>query len=258
MKTRVPFVVLLAAAMLLAALPATAAPGFEVGARALYWFPDISGTATVNSDGLEDGTEFDVKSDLGVKDESFPAGEAFFRLGNFTLRGGYMQMSYDGDAIVNKTITFDGITYGGGSRVISSLDMKTADLELQWDILRPDVVAASFNIGLIAKVKYVDGKVSLDNTTVREESSFKAPVPMVGVAAGVGILKDMVRVDARVAGIGYSGNRLIEGDAYLSVIPFPFLRLQGGYKFIQLKVDVDEVVADLTFKGPYIGLQASF
>jgi hypothetical protein len=81
---------------------------------------------------------------------------------------------------------------------------------------------------------------------------------MVGAAAGVGFLKNMVRVDARVSGIGYSGNHLFEGDAYASFAPLPFFRIQGGYRLIDLKIDEDDILADLELKGPYVGAQVSF
>ena len=60
---------------------------------------------------------------------------------------------------------------------------------------------------------------------------------MLGAAAGVGFLKDMVRVDARAAGIAYSGNHLYDADAYASFAPLPFVRIQGGYRYIDLKID---------------------
>jgi hypothetical protein len=58
--------------------------------------------------------------------------------------------------------------------------------------------------------------------------------------------------------MAYSGSHLYEGDAFLSVIPFPFLRLQGGYRFIDLKAEENELTATLKIKGPYAGIQVAF
>jgi hypothetical protein len=80
----------------------------------------------------------------------------------------------------------------------------------------------------------------------------------VGVAAGAGFLKDMVRADARVTGISYSGNHLFEVDAYASFSPLPFLKIQGGYRLIDLKIDEDDIEATLKLRGPYLGAQLSF
>jgi outer membrane protein len=252
---RILQVAMVAAGVLLMAGSASAASGFEVGARGAYWFPELTGSAQTNVTG---DTRFDFKDTLGVKDEDFPSGEAFLRFGNTTLRVGYTQLTFDGNKELTQTVVFNGTTYSATDNVISSLDMKMLDGEVQYDFLRPDVGIAGFNIGLLLKVKYVDGKVELRNSTTTESKDFKAPIPMIGAAAGVGFLKDMLRVDARAAGITYSGNRLYEADAYASFAPLPFVRLQGGYRYIDLKIDKDGTLASFKLKGPYVGAQLSF
>jgi outer membrane protein len=250
---RILQVVTVAAAVLLLAGSAFAAPGFEVGARGVYWFPKLTGSAQTNATG---DTRFDFKETLGVKDENIPFGEAYLRLGSTTLRVGYMQLSFDGDKTLTDNIVFNGQTFS--TNVISKLDMKMLDGEVQFDFLRPDVGVAGFNLGLLLKVKYVDGKVELRNSTTTETKDFKAPIPMLGAAAGVGFLKDMVRVDARASGIAYSGNHLYDADAYASFAPLPFVRIQGGYRYIDLKIDKDGTLASFRLKGPYVGAQLSF
>jgi len=244
-----------ATGLLLMAGSAFAAPGFEVGARGAYWFPKLTGSAQTNATG---DTRFDFKDTLGVKDENLPFGEAFLRLGGTTLRVGYAQIAFDGNKQLTETVVFNGTTYSVSDNVISRLDMKMLDGEVQYDFLRPDVGIAGFNIGLLLKVKYVDGKVELRNSTTTEMKDFKAPIPMLGAAAGVGFLKDMVRVDARAAGIAYSGNHLYDADAYASFVPLPFVRIQGGYRYIDLKIDKDDTLASFKLKGPYLGAQLSF
>jgi outer membrane protein len=246
---------MVAAGVLLIAGSAFAASGFEVGARGAYWFPKLTGSAQTNATG---DTRFDFKDTLGVKDENIPFGEAFLRLGNTTLRVGYTQMKFDGDKELTQTVVFNGTTYSASDNVISSLDMKMLDGEVQYDFLRPDIGLAGFNLGLIVKVKYVDGKVELRNSTTTETKDFKAPIPMIGAAAGVGFLKDMVRVDARAAWIAYSGNHLYDADAYASFAPLPFIRIQGGYRYIDLKIDKDDTLASFKLSGPYVGAQLSF
>ena len=252
---RILQVVTVAAGVLLMAEGAFAASGIEVGVRGAYWFPKLSGSAQTNATG---DTRFDFKDTLGVGDENIPFGEAFLRLGNTTIRVGYTQFSFDGERQLTQTVVFNGTTFSASDNVISSLDLKMLDGEVQYDFLRPDVGVAGFNLGLLLKVKYVDGKVELRNSTTTETKDFKAPIPMVGAAAGVGFLKDMVRVDARAAGIAYSGNHLYDVDAYASFAPLPFVRIQGGYRYIDLKIDRDDTLASFKLKGPYVGAQLSF
>jgi len=249
---------LLPAALLISfSTPAMALPGFEAGVRGMYWLPDLSATAQTTTAGILE-TKFDVKDDLGVGDENFLSGEAFLRFGRVTLRLGYTPIRFDGDQTLARTIVFNGETFSVADKVISRLDVDMLDADLQVDILRPDVIAANFYLGLIAKVKYVDGEVELASSVVKEKRDFKAPIPMIGLAAGAGFIKNLVRVDGRVTGMAYSGNHLYEADAFASLSPLPFFRIQGGYRYIELKVDENDLVADLTLKGPYVGAQLSF
>lgn len=246
----------LAAAALLLASSAWALPGLDAGARGIYWFPKISGDVqTVN--GVA-GDRLDVKNDLGIKDENAPGGEAFLRLGRVHFRAGYLPLSLDGSNVISRNVVFNGKTFGGSTLVSSKIDLKTFDGELQFDLLRPDLIAASFNIGLVAKVKYVDGEVAIASADNTASKDFKAPIPMGGIAAGVGVLKNMIRLDAKGTGIAFSGNHLYEGDVYASFAPFPFVRLQGGYRIIDLKVDESGILAEIRLKGPYVAAQVAF
>ncbi|MGA6993520.1 MAG: hypothetical protein WBX50_06460 [Candidatus Deferrimicrobiaceae bacterium] len=246
-------------ALLLTSLasPASALPGFEAGVRGMYWFPDLSGAAQTTTAGVPE-TKFDVKDDLGVGDENFFQGEGFVRLGRVHVRIGYTQIRFEGSKTLTQAIDFNGQTFAVSDNVISRLDVNMLDAEVQVDILRPDLVAVSFYLGLIGKVKYVDGEVELASTLLSEKRDFQAPIPMVGLAAGAGFLNDFLRIDARVSGMAYSGNHIYEADTFASIVPAPFFRLQGGYRYINLKVDEDDLIADFDLKGPYVGAQLSF
>ena len=250
------FPVVLAVLLLMAAVPAQADSGFEGGVRGMYWFPSLSANIKTTSGGVTG--EFDAKKDLGVGDESFPSGEAFVRYGRFHLRVGYTPVSFDGSKRITDNVTFNGQTFLVSDNVITKLDLKMLDGEIQIDILRPDFEAVSFNLGLILKVKYIDGKAELRSTAKAESKNFQVPVPMVGIAAGAGFLKNMLRVDVRATGIAYSNNHLYDGDVFLSFIPIPYCSMQGGYRIIDLNVDTDDVVAKFKMNGPYVGAQLSF
>jgi len=237
--------------------PAQALPDVGAGVRGMYWFPDLSATAQTIFAGVPE-TKFDLKDDLGVKDENFPSGEAFLRFGRLHFRVGYTPINYDGSETITRDIEFNGQIFSANDNVISSLNLNMFDAEVQVDILRPDLIAASFYLGLIGKVKFIDLDMELTSTTMTEKRDFQGPVPMVGLAAGAGFLKDILRIDARVAGMAYSGNHLYEADAFASLVPFPFFRIQGGYRYIDLKVDEDDIRADVELSGPYVGAQLSF
>ena len=245
--------------LLLVSLSSTAQalPGVGAGVRGIYWFPDLSATAQTISGGVSE-TKFDLKDDLGVDNENFLSGEAFLRFGRLHFRVGYTKISYDGSATLTRDIEYNGQVFPVNDNVSSSFDVKMLDAEVQVDILRPDFVANNFYLGLIGKVKYVDLDLELTSTTMTEKQDFQVPVPMVGLAAGAGFLNDLLRVDARATGMAYSGNHLYEADAFVSLVPFPFFRIQGGYRYLDLKADEDDLLADVELKGPYVGAQLSF
>jgi hypothetical protein len=231
--------------------------GIGAGVRGMYWFPDLSATAQTIISGMPE-TKFNLKDDLGMDDENFPSGEAFLRVGRVHFRVGYTKISYDGSETLSQEIEFNGQIFPVGDNVISSLDLKMLDAEVQVDILRPDFVSSRFYLGLIGKVKYVDVDLELASTAMTEKEGFRVPVPMVGLAMGAGFLNDSLRFDARVSGMAYSANHLYEADAFASFAPFPYLRVQGGYRYIDLKADEDDLLADIKLKGPYVGAQLSF
>lgn len=257
------FRVVTAAGFLLAAGGAFApsASALEAGVRGMYWGSAVSGDVRTVTGGVA-GTVLDLKGDLDLEDKGVFNGEVFLKAGHLTLRVAYTPLKYSGSTVLSKPVVFDGNTFPSGTPVSSNLETKVVDGDLQWDLLDPDLGVASANVGVFLRLKYIDGSVGIssDNASLPLSAAqdFRLPIPEVGVAAGVGILKDFLRADARASGMAYSGSHLYEGDAFLSVIPFPFLRLQGGYRFIDLKVDESDLKGSLKIRGPYAGIQVAF
>ena len=61
-----------------------------------------------------------------------------------------------------------------------------------------------------------------------------------------------------VTGMGYSGNTVFDGLAEISLTPFPFLDIHGGYHFFIIDVDEDDAAFDYDNSGPYVALTVSF
>jgi hypothetical protein len=228
--------------------------GFEVGARGFYWDTSLDATMQTNND-----PEIDLKSDLNIGDEAFGSGEVFLRWGrnHFTLA--YTSVSNSGSAA--NGVIFNGIPFPGP--VDSDYDYDQIDFIYQYDLIKYNPVIANFNLGILLQVKYVDGfaEVRGDVPIIGfrvEREDFSAPIPMIGLGAGVGIVNDLVVLEGRVAGLEYSGDRAIDGQALIGVRPFPFLKIFGGYKVFDLEVDEDDFKVDYTIDGPFAGVQLSF
>jgi len=238
------------------ALPASAV---EIGARALYWFPSLKGDMKVNANGVT-GTQFSLKDDLGMDNKNIPSVEAYVGGGRHHASLMYSQVDFSGSNVLTRNIVFNGQTYAAGSNVDSDLKLKMLDLEYQYDLVNLENILAGFSVGVIGKVKYLDGEARLFSSAAGEKKeTFGIPIPMVGVGVHAGLLANVLEARAKFTGIGYSGNVFYDALAEISWTPFSFLDIHGGYRYMKLKVDdVSDVFADVELSGPYVGLSIGF
>jgi hypothetical protein len=244
------------ALLICAAIPVCA---FEIGARGLYWFPTFKADMRSDSAGLT-GTTLNLQDNLGVGNDSFPAVEAFWGVGKHRLSLAYTPVAYSGSARLTAPVTFNGRIFSAGTNVDTDLKLRMVDLEYQYKFLDMENILAGFSFAFIGQIKYVDGEAKMNAPAAKIESHFsvRAPVPMVGLGAHVGLLAGLLEARAKMTGIAYSDSRLIEALADLSLTPFPFLDIHAGYKLIRLKIDHRDNFLDSEFAGPYVGLTVSF
>lgn len=236
---------------------AFSAQALEFGVRGYYWFPKISGELAVGDDGIT-GTRLDIEDDLNIDDENIPSVEAFLGAGRHHLSLTYTPLDYSGDAFFSQPISFRGQSFVGD--VTSDFDATMLDLDYQYDLLNLENILAGFSIGPILKVKYLDGDVKLKAvaTGVEQKESFSYALPMIGVGAHVGIIANLLEARAKVTGMAYSDNHIYDAMADLSFTPFPFLDIHGGYRYLKVKYDEDDVYIDTKFTGPYVALTVGF
>jgi outer membrane protein len=232
---------------------------FEAGVRGDYWFPELSGDLSVDAEGIT-GTSLDLETDLGLDDESYPVVEAFVGLGNHHLRGRYYNADYSGTKILTEPITFNGETYAVDERITSSLEYDVYDFMYQYDLLDLENVLAGFTLGIVGRVEIFDGDVEIQSETLDkiERESFTAAVPMLGLNLHVGILADWLEARVLATGMSYGDGTMFDGQAEVSFTPFPFLDIHGGYRFLSIDVDVDDVEFNYDNVGPYVALTIGF
>ncbi len=245
----------IAACLFVAVIPGLAG-ALELGARGYYWFPSLSGDLRVDSGSIV-GTTFNLKDDLGMGNKNIPSVEAFAGLGKHHFSVMYTQVDFSGSNTLSAAV-FDGRTYSG--LVESDLKLRMLDAEYLYDLVNFENVLAGFSIGVLGKVRYIDGEARLNNAAVGEtKDTFQIPVPMVGVGAHVGILANILEARAKISGMGYSGSYLYEALGEINYTPFPFLDLGGGYRYMKLKIDdISGVRANTELSGPYVSLAIKF
>jgi hypothetical protein len=233
--------------------PVTPANALEFGVRAYYWFPELKSDLRLDANGAA-GTEFNLKDAFDISNKGVPSVEAFAGVGRHHFSFMYTEVGYSGTGALSSPITFGGKSYSGN--VSGDFNFRMIDAEYQYDLLNLKNILAGFAIGAIGKVKYIEGEAKLNNSTNGETTqTFRLPIPMVGIGANLGILANILEARAKVTGMGYSGNYVYEALADLSVAPFPFVYIHGGYRIIKFKVDsISDVTTDTTFQGPYVAL----
>jgi len=239
---------------------ANIAQALELGARGYYWFPAFSATQRVDTSSMQ-GTEFDVKNALGVSNQYFWSGEIYGGIGKHHLSAMYTPMKYTSDTTLTSAINFGGTNFTANTAVNYNLDFYMMDVKYLYDIINMENILAGFSVGPMVQVKYVSGSTELKAPTIAGQDvkqSFSAPIPMVGLGAHIGLIANILEARAQVTGMGYSGNLVIEALADISVTPFPFVDIHGGYKYIGLKIDRFDYYMDATFSGPYVALTVGF
>jgi outer membrane protein len=230
---------------------------FELGIRGYYWLPELDGEVKVDEGGIP-GTTIDFEDDLDMDDEEYPIIEAFVGLGNHHISVSAMQVNYSGAETLARDITFEGETFTTNTAVASSLKYDMIDAEYQYDLIDLENILAGFSLGVIGKVKWVDGEVEIKSASETAKETFTAPIPMVGAGVHVGLIADLLEARVKATGIGYSGNMLYDVMGDISWTPFPFVDIHGGYRIIHLDVDVDDVELKYDMSGPYVAVTVGF
>ncbi|WP_416399294.1 TIGR04219 family outer membrane beta-barrel protein [Allohahella sp. A8] len=238
---------LLAAAVL--ASPAQAdLLGLSLGAST--WYTGITGDISSG------GGDFQLEDELGFDDGFNFSAFAMFEnpiplIPNVRVQ--YSAVDQDGTGTVTAKF-FDGVAING--RTSNSLQLNQADAIVFWELL-DTVVHIDFGL----QAKFVDGKITIrekDGTANRVEEEFKAVIPMLYGGAGLNLPLTGLSAYASVAGIGYSGNSIVDANLALNY-ELNMVDVTVGWRELQIKLDdVDNVDADMTLGGPFLGVGLSF
>jgi len=230
---------------------------FEAGVRGHYWFPVLKGDIAVDGNGLS-GTDLDLDNDLGVDDESYPFVEAFLGLGDHHLSLSYYHADYSGTKDLTKSINFNSRTFAQGQRVSTSFEYDVSDLMYQYDLLDLENILAGFSLGIVGRVKLIDGRIQVQSATLNEKEDFTEAIPMLGANLHIGILADIVEARVLASGIRYGDGTVFDGLAEISYTPFPFLDIHGGYRAFFIDLYVDDADLNYNTSGPYVALTVGF
>ncbi len=242
------------------AVPSRAFALFGLDAGVGYWMQTPSGTLDYKPVTAVTGN-IDLKDDLNFDTQNRPFVRVKVELPLILPNVYFMAtpMSFDQTALVTRPISFGGQQFGSLTvPVDSKLKMDHYDLALFYPIpLLKTATLGKLNVefGLNARQINFEGTISQGAST--GSKSLTLYVPM--IYAGVQVKPiSLLSLEAEIRGIAFSGNSYYDYLARVKVNPIPLVYVAGGYRAETLKIDAQDVKADVKFGGPFLEVGVSF
>ncbi len=163
---------------------------------------------------------------------------------------------FDGEGSKSVDFNFGDISFTKDVEFDSEVTLNSYDVALYYGV--PFVSTASlgmFNVDAGINVRIYDYKAKISQTIsglpVEKSESLSLPVPMLFLAAQVKPI-DMFAVEAAARVISYDNNQISSLIGRLKVKVFGPLFAAGGYRYDKIKVDNEDVEADITLSGPFV------
>lgn len=178
------------------------------------------------------------------------------------IRLQHNQLESSGLTNLNTDFTFADTTFTSGIAIQNQTDLTNTDYVLYYEILDNDLV--SLDLGINGK--YIKGTVAVAETgAAGMQASQQASqlIPMLYASAIVGLPLTGLDVFTQGSYVSLDGNRIYDVQAGVAYAVLDNLavnmRLKLGYRAMNLQLDdIDNLHADLDFKGVFAGLELHF
>lgn len=226
----------------------------QVEFQGVYWITDLTAKAKVVESSI--GTDFDLKSDLGVKDEDFPEARLIWHTGeNSKIRLTYTQINYSGEQNIAQSIEFKGQTYSANTLVKSELDIQY--FRLGWINQFINLLDKKVGLGMIVELKGISSEISLDapnlSPAINESESFIGGLPTIGAALEIKPI-EKINLFGEISGLPAANyGYFFDAEVGAKIIPIKYFSLCLGYRIIDMKAEDDPNFVRMKITGPFIG-----
>jgi len=197
------------------------------------------------------GTRIDLEKDLNFKNSTQPIGEIDINLGDSLISFGFTPLSFKGQGILNRNISYNGNSFLAGTTASSEFKADLYDLSYTYFVINMDDLPSRFQLGLETSVKIFNAKTKVTGSGLTSSKNATFAIPTAGLRGRVA-LADFIGISARFGYMGYAGNFFTDADAQIEFSPLPLLGVNAGYRYIKVKLDTNGVIANATFQGPFV------
>jgi hypothetical protein len=228
---------------------------YHVEFAANFWSPSPDIVISSESLGII-GSNIDFVDDLGIEKEQFGELRLVLRPGlKHKFRFHYIPMEYNAEAVLKRSIVFNGIRYDVGLPVKSSTHWKSFRIGYEYDFVYRDRGFAGF----ILDVKYTDVDVTLDSVIGSEFTEARGPIPTIG---GIGRVYVAPNISLTIEITGFRLPESVDEDYRGTYIDFDLygtvnftdnVGVQVGFRSLDVEYKVEGDRGDLLLRGPYFG-----
>jgi outer membrane protein len=151
-----------------------------------------------------------------------------------------------GDTTFDVTLPFD-----------STVQLNHYDIALYYSLPFLSIGSAgklNADLGLNARIidfkAEVIGTEAVTGTEITESEKFTIPVPMVYIGLQINPI-DMLSLEGEFRGIAYDSNHYYDFIGRVKIRPVKQIFIAGGYRYEDIEIDHDDVLASISFSGPF-------
>lgn len=168
-------------------------------------------------------------------------------------------MKFDGTGQKNMNFTFGDKTFNGAADFTSETKLDHYDLALYYGIpFLKTATLGKLNAEVGLNIRLIDFEAEIAQSGIGTESKTATlPIPMVYVGLQFKPLSSL-SIEGEARGVAYSDNHYYD---LIGRLKFKFLGpafAAGGYRYEDLKIDEEDIRADVTFSGPFAEIGVEF
>lgn len=171
----------------------------------------------------------------------------------------HLTLETQGGARLGNNLSFAGSSFNAGEQITSSLTLRSTDYILYYELF--DNPLFSFDLGFSAK--HLKGDFAVANTESTATEQLNQWLPMLYLDTKVSILATGLEVFASGSLSAVKDGQLYDAQAGVAYQLVDTLlvdaRLKLGFRAMDLRLDsLDNLYADMTFKGVFAGIELHF